>query len=126
MANPEAGTRRRARETTSVAFAILDLGGPADAIAKVVKLGAPDFASPNDLYATDERRMQREAALDAYAVGHTADGVSGSDAGAAPLQHDAFENLKPLALAFTYLDVNADGVAGAKVGEVSFQRVLRD
>ena len=62
--------------------------------------------------------MEREGPLNAYAIADTANGESPADAAALHFDDDTFEVLKPLAVTFNDLDVNADGVADLELGEI--------
>src|SRR5690606_27638623 len=81
-------------------------------IAQVVELGATDLAAANDFDAFDERRVNREYALDAFAVGDLANGEALVDAAARTGDADAFLGLYAGTGAFANADVDADGVAG--------------
>src|SRR5436853_3261330 len=65
-----------------------DAGGLAAPAAQVIELGAPHLAAPHDLDRVDQRRIEREHALDAFAVGNLAHGEVLVEAGAgAPDAH---------------------------------------
>ena len=58
----------------------LDLGGLAAQVAQVVELRAPHVTAGDDLDLVEDRRVQREGALDADAEGDLADGEGPADA----------------------------------------------
>src|SRR5271156_7118122 len=88
-----------------------DAGRLAAAVAEVIELGAPDFAAPDYLNRVDHRRIDREDALDALAVGDLAHREVLVEAMAATGDADAFVGLNASPLAFRDLDVDDDGVA---------------
>ena len=98
-ASLSAATRARSRRL-SLAAALGDAGRLAAAAAQVIELGAPHVAAAHDLDRGDARRMQREDALHALAVGDLAQGEVRVDAGVLAADADALEGLDALALAF--------------------------
>ena len=72
----------------------------ADAVAQVVQLGPADRAGALHLDLGDLRRVQREDALDAFALDDAADGEHLAHALAAAGDHHAAEDLDALLLAF--------------------------
>src|SRR5579863_4125676 len=101
--------------------------------AQIVKLGAADLAGAYHVDMVDDRRAQREDALDAVAKTDFADGDGLAHAGILAGEHGAFKNLDALFFAFLDLDVNLDGIAGTERGQVGaallfdklrYQRVL--
>ena len=98
--------------------ALGDAGRLAAAIAQIIELGAPDLAAPHDLDRIDHRRIDREDALDALAVGDLADGEALVEAAAVAGDADALIGLDAGALAFRDLDVDDDGVAGLEIRDL--------
>ena len=80
-------------------------------IAQVVKLGAADLTAADDIDAFDERRVDRENALDAFAVGDLADGEAFVDTAAGAGDADAFISLYAGTVTLANANVDADGVA---------------
>src|SRR3954471_17318844 len=103
---------------TSDLAAFLDLGSLPAQVAQVVQLGPADVAAGHDLDLLEDRRVEREGALDTDAEGDLADREGAPDAGALDPDHDALEDLDPRARALGDLDVDLDGVAGAELREV--------
>ena len=95
------------------------------AAAQVIELGAADIAAAHDLDLVDDRRIEREDALDALAEADLADGEAGADALVGAGDAHAFERLDAGAVAFDHLDADAQRVAGAEFGNglVGGQRV---
>ena len=77
-----------------------DTGRLAATVAQVVELGAADLTAANDFNAFDHRRVDREYALDAFAVGNLADGEVFVDAAAGTGDADAFIGLNAGTRAF--------------------------
>src|SRR4051812_47570287 len=98
--------------------ALLDLGGLAAQVAQVVELRPPHVATGDDLDLLEDRRVQREGALDTDPEGDLADGEGAADAGALDPDADALEDLDARAVALDDLDVHLEGVAGAELGDV--------
>src|SRR5919107_1040892 len=96
--------------------ALGDTGRLAATVAQVVELGTTDGATAHDLDRLDVRGVDREHALDAFAVGDLADREALLEAAAGPGDADAFIGLHAGALAFLDLHVDDDGVAGLKIG----------
>src|SRR5262245_39743429 len=97
----------------------LRLGDPrffAAQAAQVIELGAPHFAAAQDTDRVDHRRVKREHALDAFAVGNLAYGEIFVDAATRPADANAFVGLHAGFVAFDHLDVDEKGVARLKVG----------
>ena len=69
----------------------------------------------------DDRRVDREGALDADAEADLADGEGLADAVALAADDDALEDLDALAGALDHPDVHLEGVAGREVGDVVAQ-----
>src|SRR5436190_5235020 len=100
------------------ALLALDAGGLALELAQIVEPRAPDFAARHDLDPLDARRVQREDALDADAVRDLPDREGGARTAAVLADHDALEDLDALLVAFLDQRVNANAVAGAKIGQI--------
>ena len=92
-----------------------DPGAPSDLVAQVVELRPLDVAAGGHLELLDLRRVQRERPLDAHAEGVLADGEGLARPAALALDHDALEDLGPLAVALDDLEVHADAVPGAEI-----------
>src|SRR6476469_4473783 len=107
--------------------ALGDAGGLAGPSAQVIKLGAADIAAAHDFDMVDDRRIEREDALDALAERNLADGEAGADALVGAGDADALEILDSGALAFDDLDAHPERVAGAEFGNglVGRERVDR-
>ena len=104
--------RRLARGLGGGQFHLLgDARRLAAAIAQIIELGAAHLAAADHLDRVDVRRIDREDALDALAVGNLADGEALVEAAAGPRDADAFIGLHAGALAFLDLDVDDDRVA---------------
>ncbi len=88
-----------------------DTGRLAATVAQVVELGATDLTAANDFDAFDHRRVDREYALDAFAVGDLADREVFLQAAAGTGDADAFIGLNAGTGAFRDLDVDAERVA---------------
>src|SRR6185295_17005816 len=92
----------------------------------VVQLGAADGALPFDLDAVDDRRVEREDALDADSTRNLADGERLPHAAAAPRDDDAREHLDAFLLALANLDVDPDAVSGREGRYAALQYRLLD
>src|SRR5208282_3508011 len=99
-------------------------GRLAGELAQVVELGAADIAAAQNLNLLDARRMQGENPLDADSVRYFAHRKSRAVAAAIDLDHDPFELLEPLLLAFNDLDLNSQRIAGAKRGQILAQSTI--
>jgi hypothetical protein len=86
--------------SSAAALLALDAGGLALQLAQVVEARAPHVALRDHLDLLDARRVQREDALDADAVGDLADGERRARATAVLTDHDALEDLDALLVAF--------------------------
>src|SRR6202021_2800802 len=86
--------------------------------------GATHAVSRQYLQLVDSRRMHREYSLDADAVRNLAHGEGRAVGAAIHFDHDAFEGLDALFLAFDDLDVNANRVADAEFRQVLTQAPL--
>src|SRR5262245_33095941 len=108
------------RLLTSVALA--DAGGLASQGGQEIKFGAADAPVFDDVDVINDRRVEREDALDAYAERGLAHGDRLADAFASTRDYNPLERLQPLlGLALLDPDVNADGVAGNEIRDVAFQ-----
>ena len=67
------------------------------ASAQIIELRAADLALAHDGHGIDQRRIDREDALDAFAVGNLAHGEALVEARAEAGDADAFERLEALA-----------------------------
>ena len=65
--------------------------------------------------------MEQERAFDTNALGNLANGKAGQDAATAVAHAHTFKGLKALTGAFGHLDLNAEGVSGAKLGYIGSQ-----
>ena len=83
-------------------------------IAQVVQLGATDLTAANDVDAFDQRRVNREYALDAFAVGDLANGEALVDAAARTSDADAFIGLHAGTGTFCHAHVDAERVTCGK------------
>src|SRR5690606_14216740 len=94
-----------------------DAGRLAAAVAQVVELGAANLAAAHDLDGFDERRVDREDALDALAVGNLANREVLLEARAGAGDADALIGLDAGARTFGDAHLNADGVARLEFGK---------
>src|SRR5579862_3531367 len=92
--------------------------------AQIVEAGAAYAVSREHLQLVDSRRMHRKDSLDADAVRNLANGEGRAVGAAIYFDHDAFEGLDALLLAFDDLDVNANRVADAEFRQVLAQAPL--
>ena len=95
--------------------ALGDAGALADLVAQVVELRAADIAAGSDLELLDLRRVQREGSLHPDTERLLPHGEGLANAAALAFEHDALEDLGPLAAPFDDLEVNAHAVAGAEL-----------
>src|SRR5205814_5917698 len=107
--------------------ALGDSGGLTGTPAQVIELGSADIAAAHDLDLVDDRRIEREDALDTLAEADLAHGEAGADALVRAGNAHAFERLHAGAIAFDHLDADAQRVAGTEFGNglVLGQRVDR-
>ena len=89
----------------------------AAAAAQIIELGAAYLAAAHDLDRVDHRRIKREDALDAFAVGNLAHGEILVQPGAGAADADALIGLDAAALAFDDLDVDHDRIARLEFGD---------
>src|SRR5690606_11466258 len=87
----------------------------AAATAQVIELRAPHVAAPHQLDRLDQRAVQREHALDAFAVGNFPNRERRVHAGIAAGDAHALECLQTLAVAFDDAHLDAQRVAGRKI-----------
>src|SRR5262249_58440098 len=90
-----------------------DTGGLAAPAAQVIELGAPHLAAAHDLDRVDHGRLQREHALDAFAVGNLAHREVLVEPAARPADAHALVGLHAAAVALDHLDVDDDRVAAS-------------
>src|SRR5947209_2732487 len=83
--------------------------------AQIIELGAAHLAAAHDLDRVDHRRIEREHALDALAVGNLPHGEALVDAAAGARDAHTLVGLHARALALDHLDVDDHGVARSKV-----------
>ena len=94
-----------------------DAGRLAAAVAQVIELGAADLAAAHDLDGLDQRRVDREDALDALAVGNLANREVLLEARAGAGDADALIGLDAGARTFGDAHLDADRVARLEFGE---------
>src|SRR4029079_10638040 len=116
-----------ARNLAADVAALGDARGLTGASAQIVELGPADVAAAHDLDLVDDRRIEREDALDALAEADLADGEAGTNALVGAGDAHALERLHAGAVAFDHLDADAERVARAEFGDglVLGQRVDR-
>src|SRR6184192_2560163 len=86
--------------------------------SKVIQLGSAHLAVADQVDPVDPRRVQQEATLDSYTVGDAANSKGLFGAAAPAPDHDAFEDLHPLAVAFHDLGVHLHGVTRRQGGHL--------
>ena len=101
-------------------LALGDAGRLAAPAAQIIELGPAHPAAPHHLDRVDQRRMDREDALDALAIGNLAHGEILVQPAARAADADALIGLHARALAFDHLDVDAQRVAGTEFGDFAF------
>src|SRR5262245_48441200 len=102
--------------------ALADAGGLASQGAQEIKFGAADAPVFDDVDVIDDRRVEREDALDAHAERGLAHSDRLTDAFPPTRHYNPLERLQPLlGLALRDPNVNADGVAGNEIRDVAFQ-----
>src|SRR5437868_4413673 len=106
-----------ARNVTLDGAALGDAGGFTGAAAQVIKLGAADVAAAHHLDMVDDRRIEREDALDALAETDLAHREAGADALVRAGDAHPLEILHASAVAFDHLDADAQRVARAEFGD---------
>src|SRR4051794_19938884 len=124
--SPTTSPPKRAREASGVRDVaavdhaaagrpLADTRALAAQLAQVVELGATDVALANQLNAVDAGAVEREYALDAFAVADLADGEAGVHAGVPAGDANALIGLDALARAFDDLHVDAQRITGRKL-----------
>src|SRR5206468_5272749 len=96
--------------------ALGDASGLPGTATQIVELGATNVAAAHDLDMVDDRRIEREDALDALAEADLADGEAGADALVGAGDAHALEVLDAGAVAFDDLHADAQRSAGAEFG----------
>src|SRR6185436_1206045 len=81
-------------------------------LAQEVQLGAADLRRAQHFDLVDDRRVEREDALDALAEGDLSDGEGRARAAAMHADHHPLEHLDALLVPFAHLDVDLHGVPG--------------
>ena len=94
-----------------------DAGRLAAAAAQIIELGAAHLAAAHDLDRVDHRRIEREHALDAFAVGNLAHREILVEAGAGAADADAFIGLHAALFALDDLDVDDERIARLEIGD---------
>src|SRR5580704_1816929 len=95
---------------------LADAGRFAPAAAQIIELGATDLAAAHDLDRVDHRRIEREDALDAFAIRNLPHGEVLVQAAAGAADADTFISLHAGALALDDLDVDHDGIPRLEIG----------
>src|SRR5262249_43482691 len=106
--------------------ALGDAGRLAAQAAQIIELGPADLAAADDFDRVDQRRIDREDALDALAIGDLADREAFLKAAAVAADADAFIGLDAFAGAFDHLDIDTNRVARAEIGNAALSRQLGD
>src|SRR5262245_54533754 len=109
------GRRSLARLGALAVLALDDAGGLAAAAAQVIELRAAHLAAAHDLDRVDQRRVEREHALDALAVGDLAHREALVQAAARARDAHALIGLHAGALALDHLHVHDQRVARREV-----------
>src|SRR4051794_26964817 len=94
--------------------------------AEIIQLRPAGPAFLFHFHFRDARRVDRENALDAFAVGNAPDGKCLIQPAAFPADDDSGKNLNPLFIAFHDPSVDADAVADLEVGHVGPELFLFD
>src|SRR5450631_242341 len=94
--------------------------------AQIIELGAAHLAAAHQLDRVDHRRVEREHALDAFAVGNLADGEVLVDPAAGAADAHTLVGLDAALVAFHHLDVDQHGVARREVGNILAGREFLD
>src|SRR6185437_12485360 len=79
---------------------LLDPGGLSTQLSQIVELCPTNLALANHLDFVEAWRVGQEGTLDAHVVGDSANGEGGAGTTAMTAEHDAFELLNALAVAF--------------------------
>jgi len=101
-------------------------GALADAVAKVVQLGAADFATAGNFDFRDAWGVHGEYALDAFAVGDFADGKRSVHSGTFTGDHEASENLNAFFASFNNPAVDFYRIADVEILDFWFELFLFD
>ena len=111
-------------ETRIISTAFLDASGLTDPITQVEELGAADLTLTPDFDSKNDRRVEWEGPLDTLAC-HDAPNCKGRPYRAASLDldHRSGEDLDPLLLTLTDLDVYIDGITYLESTESIFSLV---
>ncbi len=104
----------------------LEAGGLASELAQIVQLRAAYLPGAHHIDMIDNRRMHGENALHAVAEAHLANRDGLAHSGILAGNHRALERLQTLLVAFSDSYVNANGVAGPKLGMRRFAAILAD
>ena len=118
-------TRRR-RPRRSALASRLDARLLAAQAAQVIELGAAHLAAAHHLDRVDHRRIEREHALDAFAVGDLAHGEVLVQPAPGAADADAFVGLHAALVALDHLDVDQHGVARGELRNFFAGRELLD
>jgi hypothetical protein len=102
-----------------LATSFLDAGGSTGEATEVVEAGAADATLAGDLDGLKSRAVEGKGALNADAGGDAANGKVGGST-FPDTDDSALEGLKTFTSALDHTDLDADGVASAKVWEVGF------
>src|SRR5688572_11937342 len=94
-----------------------DAGGLPAETAEIIELRPADFATTDHDDRVDHRRVDREDALDALAVGNLPYGEVFVEAAARPRDADALIGLDAGTCAFGDAHIDADRIAGREVGD---------
>src|SRR5690606_3408467 len=89
----------------------LDARGFAGQVAQVVQLGFAYVTATLDAQAVDQRRVGLEGTLDTNTAGDLAHGEGAVQAAVTLGDHDAFEGLQTLTVAFLHFHLHDNGVA---------------
>src|SRR5262245_48752230 len=95
-----------------------DAGALAAQAAQIIELGATHLAAAHDLDRVDHRRIEREHAFHALAVGNLAHGEILVQPGAGAADADPFVGLDAGAFTLDHLDIDQDRVAGFELRDI--------
>src|ERR1043166_4570078 len=95
-----------------------DAGRLAAPAAQVIELGAAHLAAAHHLDRVDHRRIEREHALDAFAVGNLTHGEVLVEPAAGAADAHALVGLHAAAVTLHHLDVDEQRVARCEVGDI--------
>src|SRR5580658_1849874 len=105
-------------------LAFAQTGGLALETAQIVKFGAAHASGADHIDMVDHFRVDGEDALDALAEADFTDRDGLADAGVIARDESPLKRLQPLLVAFLNLDVDAQGVAGAEIGDLFLTQIL--